>query len=62
MSSNNSHYTDARYELKTLKFIKDKFVVKIYDTQSKKGTQIDLEIPYDVSKIPSRNFSYVCMN
>lgn len=34
--------TDQKYEIKTLKFMKEKFCLKIYDTQLKKGQTIDI--------------------
>lgn len=51
--------SDVKYEVKTVKFSKDKFLVKIYDTVKRKGQTIDIQIPEEVNKIANKFFSYV---
>jgi len=42
-----------------MKFKKDKFEVKIYDSQNKKGVTKDIMIPEEIKRIATRFFSYV---
>ncbi|CDW79004.1 kelch motif family protein [Stylonychia lemnae] len=50
---------DQRYELRTMKFKKDKFEVKTYDSQNKKGITKEIIIPDECKRIATRFFSYV---
>eukprot|EP00347_Sterkiella_histriomuscorum_P023731 403333576 len=50
---------DPKYEIRTMKFKKDKFEVKSYDAQNKKSTNIEILIPDEIKRIPTRFFSYV---
>ena len=53
--------SDSRFELKTLKFVRDRFVIKLYDTQNKKGSQVEVYIPEECRRVPTRHFSYVSL-
>lgn len=52
---------DPKYEIRTMKFKKDKFEIKSYDAQNKKGINKDVIIPEEVKRIATKHFSYVSL-
>jgi hypothetical protein len=59
---------DSKYELKFLRFRKDKFELKIYDAKNKQGSTVEIPVPEQYRRIATVNFgflncgSYVVMN
>lgn len=60
-SQHSLKITDQRYEVKTLKFKKDKFEVKIYDCQNKTSKTKHIEIPEESRRVPTKSFGYVSL-
>lgn len=42
-----------------MKFSKDRFVVRIYDSLMRKGEAIDIPIPDNIKRYPTKFYSYV---
>lgn len=46
-----------------MKYYKDKFYLKVYDAHFKKTTNLDVNIPDSLKRVPTLHFSYVnCAN
>jgi hypothetical protein len=41
--------------------MKDRFMIKLYDTQNKKGSALEVYIPESCRRIPTRYYSYVSL-
>ena len=59
MSTIKPILVDTKYELRTLKFKKDRFEVKTYDAINKKGSTVVVPISEEYRRIATKSFGYV---
>ena len=61
-NSSSNQISSQRYELKLLKFVKDKFQIKSFDTKLKKRQEYDFELSEKLGKVPTKYYSYAIVN
>ena len=50
---------DQRYEVRSLRFKKDRFELKVYDCENRVGQARSIAVPPTCERVPTRHFGYV---